>query len=276
MNLFITYSDDTYAPAKRLCARMAKWAGRFDRVIAYGPADIDEAFRKAHAETFAIRRGAGLWLWKPYILLKTLTERAQDGDVVFYADAGAFFIRPFRHILQTMKQDIWVSHIPLAEKQYTKRETFVLMKCEGAAYEETPQAQGGFVGIRKSAQSVAFVKEWLTYACNYRILSATPNPLYPEREDFQAHREDQSILSLLCKKHHIATHPDPTQYALFPEKLSRPGNRLLPLPLQREYPVMLILHRQPRIAFKSILFQSLHVILPRRIVRLFLSKAYHS
>lgn len=275
MNIFITYSDEKYAEARQLCARMARRVGRFDKVVAYTPEDIDEDFKRAHIRTFSVKRGAGLWLWKPYLLQKTLNEIARTGDVVFYCDAGTFFIRSFSHLLKTMEQDVWVSNIPLAEKQYTKRETFVRMGCEGVQYEDTAQVQGGFVGIRKSIFGMEFVAEWLRYASDYRILSSNTNPDYPEAPYFIAHREDQSILSLLSKKYGIVAHCDPTQYGRFPEKLKRPQNVLLKLEKKEEYPVVILLHRRPKNNIKVFLVQYVHVVLPPCVLRRFLSKAYY-
>lgn len=275
MNIFITYSDEKYAPARHFCAKMARWVAGFDKVIEYSPDDLDEDFKREQAKILAVKRGAGLWVWKSYVLLKTLNEVAKEGDVVFYADAGTFFIRNFRHILKTMDQDVWVSNIPLAEKQYTKREVFVKMCCEGAEYEDTPQCQGGFVGIRKSQEGIAFVEEWLRLVCDYSLLAADQTPDYPEIPEFVAHREDQSILSLLAKKYGYTAHLDPTQYGFFPEKLRNGKNTLIYNNHGYEYPACIILHRQPTIALKHILFQILHVVLPKRIVYMCLSKEYY-
>lgn len=275
MNIFITYSDEKYASARHFCARMARLFGRFDKVIEYSPDDLDEDFKREQAKTLAVKRGAGLWVWKSYILLKTLNKVAHEGDVVFYADAGCFFIRSFKHILRTMDQDVWVSNIPLAEKQYTKKEVFVKMGCEGSEYEDTPQCQGGFVGVRKSEDGIAFVKEWLHLVCDYSLLAADNNPDYPEADYFVAHREDQSILSLLAKKHSITAHLNPTQYGLFPEKSLSSYDIRIPNLQEKEYPACIVLHRQPKIAFKHCLFQLLHIILPKRVVRMCLSKEYY-
>lgn len=274
MNIFITYSDEKYAGARHFCAFMARWAGRFDKVIEYSPNDIDTAFKKQHSTTFSRERGAGLWLWKSYVILKTLKEVASEGDVVFYADAGTFFIRSFKHIQRTMKDDVWVSNIPLAEKQFSKRETIVLMGCQGKEYEETPQIQGGFVGIRKSPASIRFVEEWLHYSCDYRLLSPDLNPKYPESNCFVAHREDQSILSLLSKKHGITAHKDPTQFGRFPKKYSRPHHPIIENSQPDEYPIMMILHRKRKVEMLVFLKQLMHVILPRFMVNMFLSKEY--
>lgn len=275
MNIFITYSDEKYAEARHFCARMARWLGRFDKTMEFSPENIDIDFKKMHSDIFAFERGAGLWLWKPYLILKVLKEVAKDGDVVFYSDAGTFFIRPFSNILRTMKEDVWVSNIPLSEKQFTKKETFALMGCQGEKYEETPQVQGGFVGIRKSDISMRFVEEWLNYSSNYRIISPVTNPDYPEIDSFIAHREDQSVLSLLCKKHGITPHKDLTQFGRFPEKYSRPKHLTIENNQPVEYPTMIILHRQKSVNLKVIIPLIMNAILPCRIVKLFLSKEYY-
>lgn len=267
MNIFITYSDEKYAPARHFCTRMARLFGRFDKVIEYSPDDLDEDFKREQAKTLAVKRGAGLWVWKSYVLLKTLNEVAKEGDVVFYADAGTFFIRNFKHILKTINQDVWVSYIPLAEKQYTKKETFVKMGCEGSEYDDTPQCQGGFVGVRKSNESVAFVEEWLKYSMDYSIISPDHNPDYPEADYFVAHREDQSILSLLAKKHGYTAHLDPTQYGRIPEKFQHIHDESISYNRTHEYPVVILLHRQASLTKKTIIRQLLNVYLPKWLVR---------
>lgn len=267
MNIFITYSDEKYAPARHFCAKMARRVGRFDKVIEYSPDDLDEDFKREQAKTLAVKRGAGLWVWKSYVILKTINEVAKEGDVVFYADAGTFFIRSFNHILKTMDQDVWVSNIPLAEKQYTKREVFVKMGCEGAEYEDTPQCQGGFIGVKKSQKGVAFVEEWLRLVSDYNLLAADHNSAYPEADSFVAHREDQSILSLLAKKHGYTAHLDPTQYGRIPEKYQHIHDERIPYNRSHEYPVIILLHRQASLTKKTIVRQLLNVYLPKWLVR---------
>lgn len=267
MNIFITYSDEKFAPARHFCAKMARWVGGFDKVIEYSPNDLDEGFKREQAKTLVVKRGAGLWVWKSYVILKTLKEVASEGDVVFYADAGTFFIRSFKHILKTMDQDVWVSNIPLAEKQYTKKEVFVKMGCKGPEFEETPQVQGGFVGVRKSQEGIAFVEEWLRLVCDYSLLAADTNPIYPESEYFVAHREDQSILSLLAKKYGYTAHLDPTQYGRIPEKYQHIHDERIPYNRSREYPVIILLHRQASLTKKTIVRQLLNVYLPKWLVR---------
>ena len=94
------------------------------------------------------------------------------------------------------------------------------MDCEGGRYTETQQVAAGLSLWRKSAFSTSFAREWLEFAQDPRMLTDAPNecglPDYPE---FQEHRHDQSIFSLLCKKRGAALHRSPAkqpQPAAFP------------------------------------------------------------
>ena len=55
-----------------------------------------EQFAETYHDLLHETRGAGYWAWKPYFLLRTLLEVAQDDDLVFYGDAGTYF-----------KEDTW-------------------------------------------------------------------------------------------------------------------------------------------------------------------------
>ena len=58
-----------------------------------------------------------------------------------------------------------------------------------------------------------FIKEWLEYSQDYRLITDSPNecglPNYPE---FADHRHDQAIFNILCLKYNL---PDPILFALF-------------------------------------------------------------
>ena len=215
--VLISYADQGLTKAQRLNSFTGKHLGRFDRIIPYSPNDIDEKFYEDHRDILSLKRGAGEWLWKPYIILKTL-EELNPGDYLFYCDSGAFILHSCRYIFDAMNEtDLWVSDIPLIEKQWTKPIVFQrLGVLERADILNSNQIQGGFVGIRKSTASVSFVRDWLTYCCNRELLL----PLSEDEEigDCIAHREDQSLLSVLCKVNEVKTHRDPTQYGRIPEK----------------------------------------------------------
>lgn len=265
--IFITFGDDKFAESRDYAAKMAKRWGGFDKVIVYTPNDIDEDFKKEHEDIFCIKRGYGLWLWKPYLIYKTLNEEAKDGDMLFYGDGGAFFMRSIRYIEKSLgDDDIWVSCVPLCEWQFTKADAFELLSCKDVDYKMTAQAQGGFLYIRKTQDSMSFIKKWLDACCDLRLLHPDNIALGLENPvGFHGHREDQSILSLLCKKHGIKLHQDPTQFGKYPERYWVKGFDKAPYMGKREYPVSIILHRSRTILKKSFINQIILSLIPKRI-----------
>lgn len=269
--VFINYADEKFRKSQVFSSKMAKKFGKFDRTIEYGPDDIPESFKKEHLNIFSIKRGAGLWLWKPYIIKKAFDLECCDGDYLFYCDAGAFFIRSVDKIISRMQdQDIYVSCIPLKEKFFTKAEAFKVMDCEFPEYKESPQIQGGLICFRKSHRSKTFIDQWFNLCCDEHLL--LPDNLSPGIQNepgYIAHREDQSILSLLCKKEGILPHLDPTQFGKYPEKYCNKkfvdGGVVVAIPNVKEYPPLIILHRTPNIDFFLCLKQIILVLLPRTI-----------
>lgn len=265
MRIYITFGDEKFRRARNFGVWTAKHIGGFNKAIAYTPNDIDEEFKKAHDDIFSIKRGYGLWLWKAYFVYKTLVDECQDGDFLFYGDGGSFLIRNINHIEKSMgDSDVWVSQIPLQEWQFTKKDTFGIMRCDCEKYKNTPQIQGGFLYIRKTDEAVRFIKEWLELCCDLRLLH--PDNIYTGQENhkgFQSHREDQSVLSLLCKKKGILAHQDPSQYGKYPEKYLQDGFLEAEISHVKEYPVCIILHRTGNLRISTVLRQIILSVLPR-------------
>lgn len=81
---FVTYGDDNYRESLERIGREARATGVFDSVRLYTPADLPEPFA---SYTRDYPRGGGYWLWKPFVIVSEL-DRAAEGDIVVYADAG--------------------------------------------------------------------------------------------------------------------------------------------------------------------------------------------
>ena len=268
--ILINYANEAYKKAQKLNSWTAKIFGGFKNVIEFGPDDIDKDFYEKNKKILDIKRGNGLWLWKPYIINKTL-ENLNDGDIVFYCDSGACFFRDASPIFKILeKQDIWVSIQPLIERQFTKRKTFELMNCNNEEYKNSNQVLSGFIAIKKSNFSTAFINEWLDYCCNIDIISPIDDKS-SEEPNFYAHREDQSILSLLIKKYNIKAYSDPSQYARLPEKYIRDGC-IMKYYGKEDYPIFILLHRTKDGNKKVIFRQWLCAILPRKIGLKFIDK----
>jgi len=90
--LLINYADQGFIRAQQENARSALTIGGFDQVICYGRHDLDLYFRWRNRRLLSESRGAGYWLWKPYITLRTLRQRLRDGDILAYCDSDARFV----------------------------------------------------------------------------------------------------------------------------------------------------------------------------------------
>jgi hypothetical protein len=129
----VSFGTDNFSQALSRLRRSAKKIGIEDIRI-YRP-DHPEV-RRAVDENPKItgqRRGAGYWLWKPYILLDTLNTVA-EGTVVVYSDAGQRYVAdPSPLIDLTATRDVVLFHNTGGQLQrnWTKRDCFVLMQADG-------------------------------------------------------------------------------------------------------------------------------------------------
>jgi hypothetical protein len=218
-SVLINYADRRFYRAQRLNQRTGREIGGFDRAISWRRQHLDSEFRNHNRLILDMDRGAGYWLWKPYITVMTLRNEMSAGDILFYCDSGSQFVasvaplielccaRPAKPMLFFTLEDFHTN------RRWTKRDCFYYMDMDSPPYIDFPQIAASYFICRKSEISVAFFEAWLRYAQDPRILTDSPNqcglPNYPE---FVEHRHDQSILSLLVRKHDMPTLADISQW----------------------------------------------------------------
>lgn len=209
----INYADKNFTKSQKKNSVSGINIGGFDKVIEYSRKDIDTDFYTKNQIILDSTRGAGYWLWKPYIIKKTL-DRVNDGDIIFYCDAGSHFessMKPLFNIINNTNQDIIPFQLTNLEKHWTKADVFVLMELDFPEYYNTLQRLSGFHLLRKSEFTVKFYDEFLKYAQNINIISDLPNICGKKNYDgFRENRHDQSIFSLLTKKYKLKSYPDPS------------------------------------------------------------------
>jgi hypothetical protein len=215
MKLLLNFATANFQKAQQFNSKTALQVGGFDRVFCANLDLVDGDFKRKHSAILNHSKGAGYWLWKPYFLLRALTE-LQDGDVLMYADSASHFINsaiPLLNLPAAFHQDIIPFELELPESAWTKRDTFFYMGIDGRGFEQSRQFLASFIVIRKSATSIQFAQEYLHHCCNPNILTDLENscglPNYP---GFKAHRHDQSVFSLLCKKYSLQGFRDPSQW----------------------------------------------------------------
>jgi hypothetical protein len=216
--VYLNYADINFNKQKRFALRAAKLIGNFDKIIGLSPKDIDEEFYKKFQKILEKKRGGGYWLWKPYIINKTLSQLSY-GDYLFYSDAGAFFLKKVDILIKELdkhNQDIMGFELPLIEEQWTKKELFINMDCNTEKYINSNQILASYMLIRKTSKSEQFFKEHLKYSCNELNITDKYSESVKQYDGYIEHRHDQSIFSLLYKKHNLKPFKDPSQLGKYP------------------------------------------------------------
>ncbi|OPA80468.1 hypothetical protein BVG16_06995 [Paenibacillus selenitireducens] len=246
MKILINFADDKFAKQQKLNSKSGYKKGGFDKVIEYNPSSLGEDFTVRHKEFLEVsNRGAGYWLWKPYIILKTL-EDANEGDYVFYCDSGSIFINSIDHIINAMEQNnqsIFLTELPLLEKQWTKMECFHELKCMDEKYRETPQVIATYIMLKKDENSIKLMNEYYNLCCKYQLLDDSKE--MKQDPKFIDHRHDQSLLSLLAKMNNVSFHRDITQYGIRPFLYTAAGREYMIKSYRNSsYPQILLSYRK--------------------------------
>ncbi len=210
----ICYASGAFKESQKRCCESALQQGRFDRAIPYTSIHIDLFFKWKHRTIFRNPRGAGLWLWKPYLIQKTLT-RMEEGEILCYCDSGAEWIHSVDPLIEIALQEpsgIVTFALDQQERAYTQRDALILTGSDTPRYTQTPQLAGSYFLFRNNPIARAVVEQWFFWCTNPHLLQSSPSRLAPEYPDFVAHREDQSLWSLTCKHFEITPHRDPSQF----------------------------------------------------------------
>lgn len=204
-------ADDNYMPSAVFQLDTALKKGKVDKTMCFNIADMDDAFQKKNKKILEAggERRKGCYLWKPYFVDKAL-DAIRDGDFLIYMDSAGGCYRsstaPLTACMERKNIEIVGSRrYKYLEKHWTKRDAFVYMDCDKKEYTDQYQCWAGMIVFKKTPNTRDFVKEWLGYAQDYRIITDAPNTCGLDNyEGFEENRHDQSILSLLMKKHDVA------------------------------------------------------------------------
>ena len=214
--ILINYAHNIWYASQKLNTYTGKKFGGFDVVREHNIDDIHESFKQKNAHILSEQRGAGYWLWKPYIIYKNLIKM-KDDDVMLYCDSGARFVGSFDDYLFDMCRDDEHGLILFKDthlsKIYTKRDCFVYMECDEPAYHDNPQLVASYQLVRKTPFTVQFYSELLSWSQDERVLTDMPNTCGDDNlPEFVDHRHEQSILTNMQLKHNITTVTDPSQW----------------------------------------------------------------
>ena len=196
--------------AAHKCHRASRARPPIDSCTNLTLADLPPRWARANGAT-RNTRGAGYWKWKPFTLLRKL-QAMGDEEVLVHFDydlAIGHNLTALYCLGQNAPKGVAVFHFPCwTDRGWTKRELADAMNATDQML-DTAQIYGGLVVLRKTPFALRFVREWLQWATSGELITDTLDRTR-QHDGFHAHRHDQSILSLLSKRHRIKSFPMPT------------------------------------------------------------------
>ena len=175
-----------------------------DECHAYDASVMDDEFTAKNKHILSQTRGAGYWLWKPYIIYKWLTDDSMEDDnsYLIYSDAGAKVVGDVGHVLRFMEEmdDVYKGvlffGVGYDQQPYCKRDAFVLQDCDREECYKAMQINAFVAFFRKCEYSRMVVKKWLDDCQDERILTDKPNQMGKDNlYGFRDHRHDQAAIT---------------------------------------------------------------------------------
>jgi hypothetical protein len=211
----LTYATPNYSQAVAILKKTAQRWGIAGTAV-YGPAHpVVAALAQRFPDIMAAKRGAGYWLWKPFVIRDALAS-ATPGDAVLYTDAGVAFVADPQPLLSVLRKHpiVLFEHLgPLRQRAWTKRDCFVRLGADTLAHWDVGQLWAGMQLYRAGRESMAFVEAVCEAITQPDVLTDAPNVLGLDNlPGFKEHRHDQSVLTIVAQQFALPRFPDPSQW----------------------------------------------------------------
>jgi hypothetical protein len=183
-----------------------------DRVLSATPQNyIGTRFHYKNESVLQEHRGAGYWMWKPWLILENL-KKLDEGDVLIYSDVGRYdyFLPrlPPRFLVRSLDSNAFGYLLGPLLYQHGALRKWVHSRClNGMGVDisdnilDRPTVQATWSLWRNTKASRSFLEEWLHHCETPGLINdIRAEELCNEHPDFVDHRHDQSILSILAHK----------------------------------------------------------------------------
>jgi hypothetical protein len=209
--VFITFGagSNNYIEAGQRLKSQADRLKLFDQTVLYTDVELknDRKFWDKHGQFIELnKRGYGYWLWKPYVIKKQM-DQMKDGDILLYLDGGCEIDIRYRDMMiqhfETVRTDLIIG-LPISykEKQWTKMDLFIALDAVDDQLMNSIQRQACTIMFYVCDKTRQLVDQWYEYASYYHLIDDSPS-LIKNDPIFIENRHDQSIFSVLTKKHGI-------------------------------------------------------------------------
>ena len=203
---FITFASKhkQFREAAENLAEYAKSFDMFESITVHTEETIPEFIETHKGFLDNSPRGFGYWLWKPYIIHKTLCS-IPEGEMVFYMDSCCG--------LQVNAKKRLIEYIDMAHKNpngnffvgpinllhhWCKMDT--LLALDGIEYMYLRDVLATFLMTTNTQKNRDFFKLYYDTGCNYHLIDDSPS-IAQNHPEFREHRHDQSIFTILTRKY---------------------------------------------------------------------------
>jgi len=218
----VSFADGAFSQRRAVFNAQANKTGFFDEVAVYNFDQLPSDFKREHGDFIRTNtRGFGYWIWKPVIIAETL-KRAGPNDIVVYLDAG-YTLNPEGHRRFTeyleMTRDSCYGMLSFqnifTESHWTKSDLAQKLGIGlGHTHMKTSQLGSGLLMLTPSCENIDIINTWQNIAIEDKYHYSDDSPsISLNHSDFQEHRHDQSIASLLRKSRGtVITHYEVQSY----------------------------------------------------------------
>jgi hypothetical protein len=180
----------------------------FINMIKFRDSDLKlTAFATKNKNILNEPRWAGCCLWKPYYMLKVLSE-LDWGEVAFYADVEDVLPEDICQIVEESVKDhghFMMLHAQAYNFQFTKRNVFVDLRCDCEECWYHPMIEAGVIAFQKNSYNMKLISEWLMHCEKENLILPTPPENITNITGFIDYRADQSILSVMAWREKLKT-----------------------------------------------------------------------
>lgn len=173
-----------------------------DFIFMYQRKHLDKDFVERNKEILSHKRGAGYWLWKPYIILKTL-EQVPENAIVVYLDSGISIYSHLGPIINKLGNNEmcfvrWDPHPNQPSVAHIlQRGCREKLGCTTEECLNAPHLWAAVGFYKNTPRTREFVKKWLK-ACEDKdnLIGVSGEPNQDPR--LHCHINDEGILSALA------------------------------------------------------------------------------
>ncbi len=200
--VFITYGDQGFESAKAKIVAEARACEEFDEIHAYGREDLSPELMAS--EVIKVKRGSGLWSWKPDVILSAMNAH-EDGDIIVYCDAGCSLYKSKewkRYWKKLESHDIIAQRIFQRTDRWTRKEILDYFHDNFRGWENSYQYSATII-IIISAFTRKLVSEWRNLMIEHPefAMDVTEEERKHQHATLVENRHDQAIYSALIHKY---------------------------------------------------------------------------